>query len=140
VILQDLAEQLFNRFGHDSMYDLARRLRKARHAAWAERASTPMSDFYSGLVYRKLGIPRDLFSRRSSRIARVGGLAGPLEGAARWPIGFNRPTPDLIPAVPAESLVCPWIPEMPRVAVNLHAPDPIRPVDAVVMMNRAQSP
>lgn len=61
-ILQKLAEQLFEKFGQDKFYDIAVEL----EAAVAERLSGkgiyPNVDFYSGLVYRKLGIPTDLFT------------------------------------------------------------------------------
>jgi citrate synthase len=61
-ILQKLAEQLFEKFGQDRFYDIAVEL----EAAVAERLSGkgiyPNVDFYSGLVYRKLGIPTDLFT------------------------------------------------------------------------------
>jgi len=85
VILQDLAEQLFNRFGHDSMYDLARRLEDAAATRLGPKGIYPNVDFYSGLVYRKLGIPRDLFTPIFA-IARVAGWL------AHWKeqLGANR--------------------------------------------------
>ncbi|MCT0201401.1 citrate synthase [Synechococcus sp. CS-603] len=85
VILQDLAEQLFNRFGHDSMYDLARRLEEAAATRLGPKGIYPNVDFYSGLVYRKLGIPRDLFTPIFA-IARVAGWL------AHWKeqLGANR--------------------------------------------------
>jgi citrate synthase len=85
VILQDLAEQLFNRFGHDSMYDLARRLEEAAAVRLGPKGIYPNVDFYSGLVYRKLGIPRDLFTPIFA-IARVAGWL------AHWKeqLGANR--------------------------------------------------
>jgi hypothetical protein len=47
----------------------------------------PNVDFYSGLVYRKLGIPRDLFTPVFA-ISRVAGWLGSLEGAARCKSNF----------------------------------------------------
>ena len=62
VILQVLAEELFARFGHDEMYDVARALEAAAECRLGPKGIFPNVDFYSGLVYRKLGIPRDLFT------------------------------------------------------------------------------
>ncbi|MEB3322392.1 MAG: citrate synthase [Synechococcaceae cyanobacterium] len=72
VILQGLAEDLFHRFGHDDMYDVARRLEEVAAERLGPRGIYPNVDFYSGLVYRKLGIPRDLFTPIFA-IARVAG-------------------------------------------------------------------
>jgi citrate synthase len=85
VILQALAEQLFNRFGHDPMYDLARRLEDAASVRLGPKGIYPNVDFYSGLVYRKLGIPRDLFTPIFA-IARTAGWL------AHWKeqLGANR--------------------------------------------------
>ncbi len=72
VILQGLAEELFHRFGHDAMYDVARRLEEVAAERLGPKGIYPNVDFYSGLVYRKLGIPRDLFTPIFA-IARVAG-------------------------------------------------------------------
>ncbi len=61
-ILQKLAEQLFEKFGHDEFYDLAIALEKTVSERLAGKGIYPNVDFYSGLVYRKLGIPTDLFT------------------------------------------------------------------------------
>jgi citrate synthase len=85
VILQGLAEQLFDRFGHDPMYDLARQLEVAAAQRLGPKGIYPNVDFYSGLVYRKLGIPRDLFTPIFA-IARTAGWL------AHWKeqLGANR--------------------------------------------------
>ncbi|MEI6828486.1 MAG: citrate synthase [Synechococcaceae cyanobacterium ELA445] len=85
VILQRLAEELFDRFGHDSMYDVARRLEEVAAGRLGPKGIYPNVDFYSGLVYRKLGIPRDLFTPIFA-IARVAGWL------AHWKeqLGANR--------------------------------------------------
>jgi citrate synthase len=85
VILQGLAEQLFDRFGHDPMYDLARQLEVAAAKRLGPKGIYPNVDFYSGLVYRKLGIPRDLFTPIFA-IARTAGWL------AHWKeqLGANR--------------------------------------------------
>jgi len=85
VILQQLAEQLFDQFGHDPMYDLARKLEEVAAERLGPRGIYPNVDFYSGLVYRKLGIPEDLFTPIFA-IARVAGWL------AHWKeqLGANR--------------------------------------------------
>ena len=85
VILQTLAEELFARFGHDEMYDVARALEVAAESRLGPKGIYPNVDFYSGLVYRKLGIPRDLFTPVFA-IARVAGWL------AHWreQLGANR--------------------------------------------------
>lgn len=62
IILQQLAEQLFERFGHDKYYDIATELERAVEEKLGHKGIYPNVDFYSGLVYRKLGIPTDLFT------------------------------------------------------------------------------
>jgi len=71
-ILQELAEQLFNETGHDRYYDLALEVEKIIEAKLGHKGIYPNVDFYSGLVYRKLGIPDDLFTPIFA-IARVAG-------------------------------------------------------------------
>ncbi len=71
-ILQNLAEQLFQKFGHDDYYDIAVELEKAVEEKLAHKGIYPNVDFYSGLVYRKMGIPTDLFTPVFA-IARVAG-------------------------------------------------------------------
>jgi citrate synthase len=85
VILQKLAEDLFLRFGHDAMYDVARRLEEVAADRLGPKGIYPNVDFYSGLVYRKLGIPRDLFTPIFA-IARTAGWL------AHWreQLGANR--------------------------------------------------
>ena len=85
VILQKLAEELFDRFGHDPLYDLARSLEQAAATRLGPKGIYPNVDFYSGLVYRKLGIPEDLFTPIFA-IARTAGWL------AHWKeqLGANR--------------------------------------------------
>lgn len=72
LILQELAEQLFQKFGSDPYYDIAVALEQAAAKRLAHKGIYPNVDFYSGLVYRKLGIPSDLFTPVFA-IARVAG-------------------------------------------------------------------
>ncbi len=71
-ILQKLAEALFAKFGSDKYYDIALELEQAVADRLGDRGIYPNVDFYSGLVYRRLGIPTDLFTPVFA-IARVAG-------------------------------------------------------------------
>lgn len=71
-ILQNLAEQLFEQSGRDKYYDIAVELERAVEERLGHKGIYPNVDFYSGLVYRKLGIPNDLFTPVFA-IARVAG-------------------------------------------------------------------
>ncbi|NJL87276.1 MAG: citrate synthase [Leptolyngbyaceae cyanobacterium SM1_1_3] len=62
IILQRLAEQLFEKFGRDEYYDIALELEAVVTERLGSKGVYPNVDFYSGLVYRKLGIPTDLFT------------------------------------------------------------------------------
>ncbi len=72
ILLQDLAKQLFEKTGHDEYYDVAVALEEAVTERLGEKKIYPNVDFYSGLVYRKMGIPSDLFTPIFA-IARVAG-------------------------------------------------------------------
>ncbi len=84
-ILQGLAEQLFDKVGRDTYYDIALELEQVVGEKLGHKGIYPNVDFYSGLVYRKLGIPTDLFTPIFA-IARVAGWL------AHWKeqIGKNR--------------------------------------------------
>ncbi|MBF2008917.1 citrate synthase [Chlorogloeopsis fritschii PCC 9212] len=71
-ILQNLAEKLFAKFGHDKYYDIAIEMERVVEEKLGQKGIYPNVDFYSGLVYRKLGIPTDLFTPIFA-IARVAG-------------------------------------------------------------------
>jgi citrate synthase len=71
-ILQSLAEQLFSELGSDKYYDIALEVEKVVEEKLGAKGIYPNVDFYSGLVYRKLGIPDDLFTPIFA-IARVAG-------------------------------------------------------------------
>lgn len=71
-ILQELAVELFDETGHDRYYDLALELERVIESKLGQKGIYPNIDFYSGLVYRKLGIPSDLFTPIFA-IARVAG-------------------------------------------------------------------
>ena len=71
-ILQNLAEQLFEKTGYDEYYDIAKELERVVEEKLGHKGIYANVDFYSGLVYRKLGIPMDLFTPVFA-IARVAG-------------------------------------------------------------------
>ncbi len=71
-ILQEQVKILFDKFGHDPYYDIAVELERVASEKLAERGIYPNVDFYSGLVYKKLGVPMDLFTPIFA-IARVPG-------------------------------------------------------------------
>ncbi|MDB9474172.1 citrate synthase [Dolichospermum circinale] len=71
-ILQSLAEQLFEKFGYDEYYEIAVEMERVVSERLGDRGIYPNVDFYSGLVYRKMGIPTDLFTPVFA-IARVAG-------------------------------------------------------------------
>jgi len=85
IILQKLAEELFQRFGKDEMYEIAKKLEEEAIPSLGPRGIYPNVDYYSGLVYRKLGIPQDLFTPIFA-ISRVAGWL------AHWreQLGANR--------------------------------------------------
>ncbi len=71
-LLQTFAEDLFARFGTDNMYEIAKAIEEAAIPLLGPKGIYPNVDFYSGLVYRKLGIPKDLFTPIFA-ISRVSG-------------------------------------------------------------------
>ncbi|WP_019499953.1 citrate synthase [Pseudanabaena sp. PCC 6802] len=71
-ILQEQVKILFDKFGHDPYYDIAVEMENVGMEKLSERGIYPNVDFYSGLVYKKLGIPMDLFTPIFA-IARVPG-------------------------------------------------------------------
>jgi len=71
-ILQQLAKQLFEKIGSDPYYEIAVELEKVVEEKLGHKGIHANVDFYSGLVYRYLGIPTDLFTPIFA-IARVAG-------------------------------------------------------------------
>jgi citrate synthase len=71
-ILQELAEKLFSKFGDDKYYEIAQEMERVVAEKLGHKGIYPNVDFYSGLVYRKMGIPTDLFTPIFA-IARVAG-------------------------------------------------------------------
>jgi len=71
-ILQELAEQLFEKSGRDDIYAIAVELERVVEEKLGHKGIYANVDFYSGLVYKRLGIPTDLFTPIFA-IARVAG-------------------------------------------------------------------
>lgn len=60
-VLQKLAEKLFETHGGTRLYDTARAVEEYLAPRLGPKGIFPNVDFYSGIVYDRLGIPRDLF-------------------------------------------------------------------------------
>ncbi len=61
-VLQKLAVDLFKQAGHTPLYDIACEVEKFATSHLGSKGVYPNVDFYSGIVYERLGIPRDLFT------------------------------------------------------------------------------
>ena len=71
-VLQELAEHVFAETGRPPMYDLAVGMEAIMAEKLGPKGIYPNVDFYSGIVYQSLGIPRDLFTPIFA-VARVAG-------------------------------------------------------------------
>jgi citrate synthase len=71
-VLQELAENVFAEAGKPAKYEMAVELEKVAAGILGPKGIYPNVDFYSGIVYQALGIPRDLFTPIFA-IARVSG-------------------------------------------------------------------
>ncbi len=71
-VLQELAERVFTDCGKPAQYDMAVEMEKVMAEKLGPKGIYPNVDFYSGIVYQALGIPRDLFTPIFA-IARVAG-------------------------------------------------------------------
>jgi citrate synthase len=71
-VLQELAENVFAETQRPKMYDLAVELERVLAGILGPKGIYPNVDFYSGIVYNALGIPRDVFTPVFA-IARVAG-------------------------------------------------------------------
>ncbi len=71
-LLQELYVELTKEMGEDPTYEIASRIEELSRSTLGAKGICPNVDFYSGIVYRKLGIPTDLFTPIFA-IARVSG-------------------------------------------------------------------
>jgi citrate synthase len=64
-LLKRAADRIFNELGiHDPLLDLAQRIEEAAlsDSYFVERKLYPNVDFYSGIIYRAMGIPTEMFT------------------------------------------------------------------------------
>lgn len=78
-ILQKLAGQVFERFGTTPIYDKAVELENVMSELVGSKGVYPNVDFYSGIVYQKMGVPTDLFTPIFAIARTAGWLAHWLE-------------------------------------------------------------
>jgi len=71
-LLQKLYGNLTKKYGEDSTYMIARRIEELSKKTLGAKGVCPNVDFFSGIVYRKLGIETDLFTPVFA-VARVAG-------------------------------------------------------------------
>ena len=71
-ILQGLCDRLFKECGTSSLYDIALKVEQAAGELLAGKGVYPNVDFYSGIIYDKMGIGVDLFTPVFA-MARVSG-------------------------------------------------------------------
>ncbi len=74
-LLQKLYGNLTQKYGEDPTYAIARRIEKLSRSTLGAKGVCPNVDFYSGIVYRKLGIETDLFTPIFTVARVVGWLA-----------------------------------------------------------------
>jgi len=61
-LLQKLYGKLTEKMGPDPTYEIARQIEDLSRGTLGAKGVCPNVDFYSGIVYRKIGIPTDLFT------------------------------------------------------------------------------
>jgi citrate synthase len=61
-VLQELAENVFAESNRPKQYEMAVELERLAAGVYGPKGVYPNVDFYSGIVYQALGIPRDLFT------------------------------------------------------------------------------
>jgi citrate synthase len=71
-VLQELAEHVFAETSRPKLYELALELERVAAGTLGPKGIYPNVDFYSGIVYEAIGIPRDLFTPVFA-VARVSG-------------------------------------------------------------------
>ena len=71
-VLQGMAKDLFAELGIDTRYEIARRIEQIATERLGHKGIYPNVDFYSGIVYARMGIERDLYTPIFA-LARVSG-------------------------------------------------------------------
>ena len=72
IILQGIARELFDRYGMSPLYEIALEVEKVGEELLSHKGVYPNVDFYSGIIYLKMGIEIDFFTPMFA-IARVVG-------------------------------------------------------------------
>ena len=78
-VLQELAEHVFAETNRPREYEVAAELERVAAGVLGPRGIYPNVDFYSGVVYQSLGIPRDVFTPIFAMARVAGWLAHWLE-------------------------------------------------------------
>ncbi len=78
-VLQELAEHVFTETGRPAIYELAVEMERIMAGILGPKGIYPNVDFYSGIVYQALRIPRDLFTPVFAMARVAGWLAHWLE-------------------------------------------------------------
>jgi citrate synthase len=78
-VLQELAEHVFVETGRPKLYEIAVEMERVAAGVLGPKGIYPNVDFYSGIVYASLGIPRDLFTPIFAVARVVGWLSHWLE-------------------------------------------------------------
>jgi citrate synthase len=78
-ILQKLMPRVFEKFGSTPLYDVATELERQLAELVGGKGIYPNVDFYSGILYAKMGIPTDLFTPIFAAARVAGWLAHWLE-------------------------------------------------------------
>ena len=78
-VLQTLAGDVFAKLGSTPLYDVAVELEETMEELVGSKGVYPNVDFYSGIVYEKLGIPTDIFTPIFAMARTAGWLSHWLE-------------------------------------------------------------
>ncbi len=74
-VLQKLCLKIFEKYGHSPLYDIALKVEEKMEKEVGHKGIYPNVDFYSGILYDKLGIPTDIFTPIFAMARVVGWLA-----------------------------------------------------------------
>ncbi len=75
IILQRLAKRLFEQYGTSPLYEVAVEVEKVGEELLASKKIYANVDFYSGILYQKMGIETDFFTPIFAMARVVGWLA-----------------------------------------------------------------
>lgn len=75
VILQRLAQKMFEKYGKSPLYEIALEAERVGEELLGGKGVYPNVDFYSGIVYERMGIEKDIFTPVFAMARVVGWLA-----------------------------------------------------------------